>query len=103
MALFSTPQRTCGYNRVDTADIVREGICPSSGAEPLPMTPTTTPTGSEDHLRCADRFRKFSTVTDSSTAYENCVVIHSDPICSVLKHKTITFLFLSRSGHSLGQ
>ena len=38
----------------------------------------------EDHLRCSDAFGKFSTITDSSSAYQDCVVIRSAPICSVL-------------------
>jgi len=40
--------------------------------------------GFEDHQRGSDAFRKFSTITDSSTAYQECVLTGSDPIRSVL-------------------
>ena len=42
------------------------------GLEPLTL-------GSEDHQRGSDPFRKFPTITDPSTAYQECVLTRSAP------------------------
>jgi hypothetical protein len=52
------------------------------------------PTGLEDHIVCSDRFGKFSTIPDSSTAYQECILTSSDRVCLVLSSE------LSRSYHA---
>ena len=52
--------------------------------------------GFEDHIGCSDRFGKLSTLHDSSTAYQNYVLIRSDRRCTTMN------IELSRFYHSRG-
>jgi hypothetical protein len=87
-------------NRYDSLDngqclIGKRRRCRSVGAVPMPP-------GFEDHLVCSDRLGKFSTLPDSSTAYQNLVLVRSDRFRPVLNIELSRF-YHSASGVPAGR